>query len=67
MKLSEMIKKLQAIYDEKGDLRVTIFDHYTANEGSYDKNEELWCDCKPVLDMVEDDDENEIEEVVLIQ
>lgn len=67
MKLSEMIKKLQAIYDEKGDLRVTIYDDYTANEGWDYKNEELWCDCEPVLDMVEDDDENEVEEVVLIR
>ena len=67
MKLSEMIKKLQAIYDEKGDLRVTIYDDYTANEGYDYKNEERWCDCEPVLDMVEDDDENKIEEVVLIR
>lgn len=66
MKLSEMIKKLQAIYDEKGDLRVTIFDHWTWTEGYDYKTEELWHDCKPVLDMVEDDDENKIEEVVLI-
>lgn len=67
MTITEMIKKLEALKKEHGDLRVTVYDEYTANEGWDYKYEDLWITADAVIDTVEDDDENEIEKVILIK
>lgn len=64
MKISEVIKKLEEIKNQEGDLKVTIFDDYTANEGWGYDNKDLWQNAHPVVEFIEDDDENEIEKVV---
>ena len=67
MKISEMIKALEELKEQYGDIRVTVFDEYTANEGWDYKNEDLWLDAEPMVDKVTDDDDNELEQVVVIQ
>ena len=67
MTITEMIKKLEAIRATEGDIRVTIYDEYTSAEGWDYKNEELWLDAEPTVDMVVDDDDKEIEKVVCIR
>ena len=64
MTITEMIKKLEAI---EGDIRVTVYDEYTSAEGWDYKNEELWADAEPTVDMVIDDNDKEIEKVVCIR
>lgn len=64
MKISELIKELEQIKNQEGDLKVTIFDEYTANEGWGYNNKDLWQNTYPVVEFIEDDDENEIEKVV---
>lgn len=66
MTITELIKKLEAIREAEGDIRVTVYDEYTSAEGWDFKNEELWLDADAMVDMVLDDDDNEIEKVVLI-
>lgn len=63
MKISEMIKELEKVLREEGDLRVTVFDNYTANEGYDYDNEELWTDAYVDIEYTEDDDGNELEKV----
>lgn len=67
MTITEMIKKLEAIREVEGDIRVTVYDEYTANEGWDYNHEELWLDAEPIVDMVTDDDDKEIEKVVCIR
>ena len=67
MTITEMIKKLEAIRAIEGDIRVTVYDEYTANEGWDYKKEELWDNAVPIVDMVRDDDDKEIEKVVCIR
>lgn len=67
MTITEMIKKLEAIREIEGDIRVTVYDEYTAAEGWDYKNEELWSDAEPTVDMVLNDDYEEIEKVVCIR
>ena len=67
MTITEMIKKLEAIRAIEGDIRVTVSDEYTANEGWDYKKEELWDNAVPIVDMVRDDDDKEIEKVVCIR
>lgn len=67
MTITEMIKKLKAIRAIEGDIRVTIYDEYTSAEGWDYKNEELWLDAEPTVDMIVDDDDKEIEKVVCIR
>lgn len=67
MTISEMIKRLQAIKETEGDIRVTVYDDYTADEGYDYNNEDLWVDASAVIDVVTDDDDNELEKVVLIK
>ena len=67
MTISEMIKALETLKAEHGDIRVTVYDDYKANEGWDYKNEELWTSAEPVLDEVRDDDDEVIEKVVLIR
>lgn len=64
MKISEMIQTLQAILETEGDLRVTVYDEYTACEGWGYKQEDLWVDARPEVEVVVDDDEKEVEKVV---
>ena len=64
MTITEMIKKLEAIRAIEGDIRVTVYDEYTSAEGWDYKNEELWVDVEPTVDMVIDDNGKEIEKVV---
>ena len=64
MKISEMIKALTAILETEGDLRCTVYDDYTANEGWGFKNEDLWDDAVAHVRWVVDDDNNKIEKVV---
>lgn len=59
-----MIKKLEAIRAIEGDIRVTVYDEYTSAEGWDYKNEELWVDAEPIVNMVIDDNDKEIEKVV---
>ena len=66
MTITEMIKKLEAIREVEGDIRVTVYDEYTAAEGWDYKNEELWENAVPTIDMVIDDNDKEIEKVVCI-
>lgn len=66
MKISEMIKVLTEIKEKEGDLRVTVFDEYTANEGWDFKNEELWLDVDANVDKVRDDHGKVLEKVVVI-
>ena len=66
MKISEMIKKLEEIKAKEGDLEVTIFDDYTANEGWDFKKEDLWMSATTTIDMVRDDNDKEIKKVVTI-
>lgn len=66
MKISEMIKKLEELKEQVGDIRVTIFDDYTAEEGYDYEYKDLWLDPAVYLDMVVDDDGNRLEQVVLI-
>ena len=64
MTITEMIKKLEAIRAIEGDIRVTVYDEYTSVEGWYYRNEDLWVDAEPAVNMVTDDDGKEIEKVV---
>ena len=64
MTITEMIKKLEAIRAKEGDIRVTVYDEYTANARWGYKNEELWVNVEPTVDIVTDDDDKEIEKVV---
>ena len=64
MTITEIIKKLEAIREVEGDIRVTVYDEYTAAEGWDYKHEELWADAEPIVNMVTDDDYKEIEKVV---
>ena len=64
MTITEMIKKLEAIRAIEGDIRVTVYDEYTSAEGWDYKNEELWVDAEPIVNMVIDDNGKEIEKVV---
>lgn len=64
MRISEVIKNLEAILATEGDIRVTVFDEYTANEGWDYKNEDLWVDTEPVVVVVRDDNGKELERVV---
>jgi len=66
MKITQMIAALTAILETEGDLRVTVFDTYTENEGWDYDHADLWCDAAPSLDWVTDDDDNEIEKVVVL-
>lgn len=67
MKISEMIKKLEELKEQHGDIRVTVYDDYKAEEGWDYKNEDLWIDAEPMIDKVTDDDDNELEQVILIR
>lgn len=67
MKISELIKRLEEIKNKEGDLRVTIFDEYTANEGWDYENQDLWQDICPCVEFVEDDEDNQVEKVVCIR
>lgn len=67
MTITEMIKKLEAIRAIEGDIHVTVYDEYTSAEGWDYKNEELWADAEPTVDMVIDDNDKEIEKVVCIR
>lgn len=64
MTITEIIKKLEAIRAIEGDIRVTVYDEYTFVEGWYCRNEDLWVDAEPAVNMVKDDDGKEIEKVV---
>ena len=64
MKISEMIKALTTILETEGDLRCTVYDMYTANEGWDFKNEDLWDDAIADVIWVVDDNNNRIEKVV---
>ena len=66
MTITEMIKKLEAIREVEGDIRVTVYDEYTAAEGWDYSHEELWLDAEPIVNMVTDDNDKEIEKVVCI-
>lgn len=66
MKISEMIKALEQIMATEGDLRVTTYDEYTANEGWDYESQDLWRDARPFVEMVTDDDDTELEKVVNI-
>lgn len=66
MTISEMIKVLTEIKEKEGDLRVTVFDEYTANEGWDFRNEELWLTADASVDKVRDDHSNVLEKVVRI-
>jgi len=66
MTISEMIKKLEALKAKYGDLRVTVYDDYTANEGWDYKNEDLWLTADAEFDMVIDEDGREVEKVIRI-
>ena len=66
MKISEMVKVLNELMEKEGDLRVTIYEDYMANEGWGYKNEELWSTASAVVDEVLNDDDEVIEKVVLI-
>ena len=59
MTITEMIKKLEAIRAIEGDIRVTVYDEYTSAEGWDYKNEDLWTDAEPTVDMVIDGNNNE--------
>ena len=67
MTITEMIKKLEVIRATEGDIRVTVYDEYTSAKGWDYKNEELWLDAEPTVDMVVDDNDKEIEKVVCIR
>ena len=64
MVISELIKKLEEIKEKEGDLHIKIFDNYAEEEGWGYDNQDLWLDASPVVEWVEDDDENKIEKVV---
>lgn len=66
MTITEIITRLEEIRKTEGDIRVTVYDEYTANEGWDYATEDLWVNARPVVDMVRDDDDNEIEKVVVI-
>ena len=66
MTITETIKKLQTILETEGDIRVTTFDLYTANEGWDFERQDLWVDAEPRVGYVEDDDYNDIEKVVVM-
>lgn len=59
MKISEFIKELEEIKKEEGDLRVTVFDEYTANEGWDYEYEDLWTNACICVELVEDEDDEE--------
>lgn len=64
MKISEVIKELENILAREGDLRVAVYDDYTAAEGWDYKEEDLWLDTCPCVNTVCDDNGKEIEKVV---
>lgn len=66
MTITEMIKALEAIREAEGDIRVTIYDEYTACEGWGYKNEDLWTDATPEVETVIYDYKDKTEKVVCI-
>jgi hypothetical protein len=64
MTISEVIKALENLKAQYGDLRVTIYDDYTANEGWGYRHEELWLDVDPFVFEVKNDDGKVVETVV---
>ena len=64
MRISEVIKNLEAILATEGDIRVTVFDEYTADEGWGYKNEDLWVDAEPFVAVIRDENGKELERVV---
>ena len=54
MTISEMIEKLKAILVTEGDIRVTVYDEYTANEGWDYEESDLWLDAEPFVEYVAD-------------
>lgn len=62
MKISEFIKELEEIKEREGDLRVTVFDEYTANEGWDYNYEDLWTNACICVELVKDEDEDDEEE-----
>lgn len=66
MKISEMIKKLEELKEQVGDVRITIYDDYTAYEGYDYDDKDLWLDVTADPDIVIDDEGCMIETVILI-
>ena len=57
MTISKMIEKLNAILATEGDIRVTVYDDYTANEGWDYEESDLWLDAVPFVEKVADTNE----------
>lgn len=64
MTITEMIKALEAIREAEGDIRVTVYDEYTACEGWGYKYEDLWTDATPEVEMVPYEGKDKTEKVV---
>ena len=57
MTISKMIEKLNAILATEGDIRVTVYDEYTAEEGWDYEECDLWLDAVPCVEKVADTNE----------
>lgn len=64
MRISEMIEALQRIMEEEGNLQVTYYDEFMAEEGYDYDHEELWVPATPYVDWVKDNSGKKIRKVV---
>ena len=67
MKISELIKELEEIKNKNGDLRVTIYDEYLANEGWDYEYQDLWKNVHPCVEFIDDEEGEPVEEVVCLR
>lgn len=60
MTITELINKLEQLKAQEGDIRVCVFDEYTANEGWDFEEEDLYQNPTPHIEYVEGTDEKVI-------
>lgn len=60
MTITELINKLEQLKAQEGDIRVCVYDEYTANEGWDFEEEDLYQSPTPHIEYVEGADEKVI-------
>jgi len=60
MTITELINKLEQLKAQEGDIRVCVYDEYTANEGWDFEEEDLYQSPTPHIEYVEDTNEKVI-------
>ena len=60
MTITELIKKLEEIKNKEGNIRVCVYDEYTASEGWDYQEEDLYQDATPRIVHIENTNEKVI-------